>query len=58
MDKDESSMTEKITIDFNYFIQLTIQKEMPWKTLVFMLTDLTTTLDRSKQVIRVLVQEL
>ena len=58
MDKDESSMTEKITIDFDYFIQLTIRKEMPWKTLVFMLTDLTTTLDRSKQVIKVLVQEL
>ena len=49
---------EKFIIDPEYFIQLAIQKEMPWKTLELMLTDLTTTLDRSKQLIRVLVQEL
>ena len=39
--------TEKIMIDFEYFIQLA-QEEIPWKTLALMLTDLTTTLDRSK----------
>ena len=50
--------TEKIMIDFEYFIQLAIQEEIPWKTLALMLTDLTTTLDRSRQVIRVLVEEL
>ena len=50
--------TEKFTIDPEYFIQLAIQKEMPWNTLAFMLTDLTNSLDRSKQVIRVLVKEL
>ena len=50
--------TEKIMIDFEYFIRLAIQKEIPWKALALMLTDLTTTLDRSKQVIRVLVEEL
>ena len=25
--------TEKIMIDFEYFIQLAIRKEMPWRTL-------------------------
>ena len=53
-----NATTEKITIDPEYFIQLAIQKEIPWKALALMLTDLTTTLDRSKQIIRVLVQEL
>ena len=50
--------TEEFSINPKYFIQLAIQKEMPWNTLVFMLTDLITNLDRSKQVIRVLVEEL
>ena len=50
--------TEKFTIDTEYFIQIAIQKEISWKSLAFMLTDLTTTLNRSKQVIRVLVQEI
>ena len=54
----EQAKTEKIMIDFEYFIQLAIQEEIPWKTLALMLTDLTTTLDRSKKIIRVLVQEL
>ena len=59
-EKDRKAPTEKFTKDteYEYFIQLAILNEMPWKTLAFMLTDLTTTLDRSKQVIRVLVQEL
>ena len=49
---------EKFIIEPEYLIQLAIRKQMPWNTLVFMLTDLTTSLDRSKHVIRVLVQEL
>ena len=49
---------EEFTINPKYFIQLAIRKEMPWNTLALMLTDLITNLDRSKQVIRVLVQEL
>ena len=57
---DEKATTDKFTQDteYEYFIQLAILKEMPWKTLAFMLTDLTTTLDRSKQIIKVLVLEL
>ena len=53
-----NATTEKFTIDPEYFIQLAIQNEIPWKALALMLTDLTTTLDRSKKIIRVLVQEL
>ena len=49
---------ETFNIDTTYFIQLAIQKQIPWNSLIFVLTDLTTTLDRSKQVITVLVQEL
>ena len=58
MEKNENVVAENITINFDYFIQLAIQREIPWKSLAFMLTDLTTTLDRSKQIIRVLVKEL
>ena len=50
--------TGKFTIDYEYFIQLAIQRELSWKSLTFMMTDLSTTLDISKQVITVLVQEL
>ena len=49
---------EKFTIDSEYLIQLAIRKEMPWNTLAIMLTDLTTSLDKSKLIIRVLVKEL
>ena len=48
----------KITLDFSYFIQLAIRRELSWKSLAFMMTDMTTTLDISKRVILVLVQEL
>ena len=50
--------SEKFSIEPEYFIKLAIRREMSWKTLSFMLTDLTNSLDRSKQVIRILVQEL
>ena len=55
---NEKAITGKIMIDFEYFIQLAIRKEIPWKSLAFMMTDLATTLDISKQIIRALVQEL
>ena len=58
METEENAVTENITINFNYFIQLAIRRQLSWKSLAFMLTDLTTTLDISKQVIRILVQEL
>ena len=55
---NEKAITGKIMLDFEYFIQLAIRKEIPWKSLAFMMTDLATTLDISKQIIRALVQEL
>ena len=51
-------INKKVTVDFQYFITLAIQKELSWKMLVFFLTDLTTTLDQSKEVVRLLVKEL
>ena len=57
-ESNEKALSGKIMIDFEYFIQLGIRKEIPWKSLAFMMTDLATTLDISKQVIRALVQEL
>ena len=58
IEKVENISSEKIILDFEYFIQLAIRREIPWKSLTFMLTDLTTTLDKSNQVIKLLVQEL
>ena len=49
---------EKVILDYQYFIQSAIQKELSWKSLAYFLTDLSTTLDKSKHVIRVLAQEL
>ena len=49
---------EKVPIDFHYFIQMTIQKDMTWNTLSFLLTDLAETQEKSKQVIKILVMEL
>ena len=51
-------INKKVTVDFQYFIMLAIQKELSWKMLEFFLTDLTTTLAQSKEVIRLLVKEL
>ena len=45
-------------VDFNYFIQFTIQKKMSWKSLAFLLIDLAPTLEKSKEVIETLVHEL
>ena len=51
------SSDEKV-LDFQFFIKSTIQKEILWKSSAYFLTDLATTLNLSKQVIRVFVQEL
>ena len=52
------SSDEKVLLDFQYFIKSAIQEEISWKSLAYFLTDLATTLNQSKQVIRVLVKEL
>ena len=57
-ENQEKVFPEKVMIDFKYFVKLAIQKEIPWKSLTIMLIELTTSLDKSKKAIRVLVQEL
>ena len=49
---------ESIRVDFRYFIQSAVQKNLPWHTLAIYLTDLAPTLEKSRQVIMILVQEL
>ena len=58
MEKEENAVSEKIILDFEYFIKIAVRRDISWDSLAFMLTDLTTNLDRSKQVIRALVEEL
>ena len=52
-----SCETDK-SLDFKYFINLALMNKLPWDSLVFVLKDLTTTLEKSNEVIEVLVQEL
>ena len=47
-----------VRIDFQYFIQSAVNQELSWKTLAFFLTDLTTSPEKSKEVIKILVEEL
>ena len=54
----EENVHEKVMVDFHYFIQSAVQKNISWNSLAIFLTDLTPTLDQSRQVIKILVQEL
>ena len=47
-----------VRVDFQYFMQSAINQELSWKTLEFFLIDLTTTPEKSKEVIKILVEEL
>ena len=47
-----------VRVDFLYFVQSAVKEELPWKVLTIFLTELTTTLDKSKEVIKILVEEL
>ena len=51
-------LDQSVRVDYQYFIELAVQKKLSWNTLVHFLTDLAPTLDKSRQVIRILVQEL
>ena len=51
-------INQGVGVDFKYFIQSAIQKEIPWKSLAFFITNLIMSLDQSKEVIRILVDEL
>ena len=54
--RDEQA--EEVTVNFRYFIQMAIEKKMPWNTLTHLLTDLAATPVKSKQVIKLLLQAL
>ena len=47
-----------VNLNLKYFIQSAMQKKMPWKTLTFFLNDLTPTLEKSREVVEILVKEL
>ena len=54
-------MTEVDNMDYekvNYFIEMVIKKEFSWATLSIILDEMTPTLKRSKQVIKILLQIL
>ena len=58
LNNKESTFNKKVLVDFEYFIQMAVQKKITWSTLTFFLIDLAPTLNKSKQVIETLVQEL
>ena len=55
---EDDSLKKKVVVDFKYFIQSAIEKKIPWNVLTYFLTDLAPTVDKSKEVIELLVQEL
>ena len=55
---DGHPFDERRLVDFEYFIQSAVHNKLPWNTLAYFLTDLAPTLDKSRQVIKILVQEL
>ena len=54
----EENFSKKVKVDFQYFIQSAVQKNISWNNLAISLTDLAPTLNQSRQVIKMLVQEL
>ena len=53
-----SKYSDGINVDSKYLIELATQNKMSWKTLEMLLEDLIPTLAKSKQVIKLLIQEL
>ena len=58
VDSDGNTLDERRLVDFEYFIQSAVDNKLPWNTLAYFLIDLAPTLDKSRQVIKILVQEL
>ena len=54
----ENAFNQRVTIDYQYFIQSAVQQKLPWNTLSYFLTDLASTLDQSREIIKMLVVEL
>ena len=57
-DHKDTTLKKKAVVEFQYFIESAIQKKLPWNTLAYFLMDLAPDLDKSKEVIKILVQEL
>ena len=49
---------EEVTMNIRYLIQMAIENKMPWSSLAHLLTDLAATPVKSKQIIKLLIQEL
>ena len=58
MDACDNLPKEKVMVDFKYFIQSAIDNKISWNTLSCFWTELPTTLVKSQEVIKILVQEL
>ena len=58
VDYDGNKFEEKVLVDFQYFIQSAVEKKIQWNVLTYFLTDLAPTIDKSRQVIMILVKEL
>ena len=54
----DKAIDQSVRVDFQYFIQSAIDQKLSWDSLVHFLTDLAPTLEKSRQVIQILVQEL
>ena len=47
-----------VKLNLRYFIQSALQKKMSWSTLTYFLNDLTPTLEKSREVVEILVKEI
>ena len=47
-----------VRLNLKYFINSALQKKIPWNSLTFFLNDLAPTLEKSKEVVEILVKEL
>ena len=56
--KQHYSDTTKIEAQFTSFISLALEKKLSWQTLATLLSEITTTLSESKQLINILLKEL
>ena len=55
---EDNVFKKRVLADFKYFIQSAIEKKISWTTLSSILTELPTTVVKSQEVIKILVQEL
>ena len=53
-----SPLDQSVRVDFQYFIQSSVDKKLSWDSLAHFLTDLAPDLEKSRQVIQILVLEL